>query len=125
VTIQGQGFSGAAGQLKVLFGATPATNMAITPERKGQLDFSNPIYNPPTEAVVVLASDATAYRSLADLKNLPVSAQKGTIALALLQRTGGFSEIKIYDTGKDAWEAVVSGQVKAAVTPGARHIFCF
>jgi polar amino acid transport system substrate-binding protein len=71
-----------------------ATNMAITPERKGQLDFSNPVYSPPTEAVVVHASDATVYRSLADLKGFAVGAQKGTIALALLQRTAGFSEIK-------------------------------
>jgi ABC-type amino acid transport substrate-binding protein len=71
-----------------------ATNMAITPERKGQLDFSNPVYSPPTEAVVVHASDATVYRSLADLKGFAVGAQKVTIALALLQRTAGFSEIK-------------------------------
>jgi polar amino acid transport system substrate-binding protein len=45
-----------------------------------------------------------------------VGEQKGSIQLALLQRIGGFSEIKIYDTVEDAWSAVVSGQIKAAVT---------
>jgi polar amino acid transport system substrate-binding protein len=95
-----------------------ATNMAITPERKQQVDFSKPIYNAPAEAVVVLESDKAAYRTLADLKGLPVGAQKGSIQLALLQRTGGFSEIKVYDTIKDAWMAVASGSVKAALTPG-------
>ncbi|MGA8550570.1 MAG: ABC transporter substrate-binding protein [Stellaceae bacterium] len=100
-----------------------ATNMAITPERKEKVDFSNAIYNPPTETVVVLASDTTPYRTLADLKGLLVGAQKGSIQLALLQRTGGFSKIKIYTTEKDAWAAVASGQVRAAVTPGGDTIF--
>ena len=96
-----------------------ATNMAMTPERRQQVDFSKPIYNAPTEAVVVLASDTTAYRTLTDLKGLPVGATKGTIQLALLQGTGGFSEIKVYDTEKDAWGAVASGAVKAAITAGS------
>jgi polar amino acid transport system substrate-binding protein len=100
-----------------------ATNMAITLEREEKVDFSNTIYNPPTETVVVPASDTTAYRTLADLKGLPVGAQKGSIQLGLLQRTGGFSEIKIYETEKEAWGAVASGQVKAAVTPGGDTIF--
>ncbi len=100
-----------------------ATEMAITPARAQQVDFSNPVYNAPREAVVVPASDTTAYRNLADLKNLPVGVQKGSIQLALLQKTGGFSELKVYDTVKDAWSAVASGQVKAAVTAGGDTIF--
>ncbi|HXC13619.1 MAG TPA: ABC transporter substrate-binding protein [Stellaceae bacterium] len=100
-----------------------ATEMAITPARAQQVDFSNPVYNAPREAVVVLASDTTAYQNLADLKNLPVGVQKGSIQLALLQRTGGFSEIKIYDTVKDVWSAVASGQVKAGVTAGGDTIY--
>jgi polar amino acid transport system substrate-binding protein len=100
-----------------------ATNMAITPERRQQVDFSSPIYNAPAEAVVVLATDTTAYRTLADLKGLPVGAQKGSVQLALLQKTGGFSEIKVYDTIKDAWAAVASGSVKAAVTPGTPTMY--
>jgi polar amino acid transport system substrate-binding protein len=71
-----------------------ATMMAITSERKQQVDFSIPIYNPPTEAVVFSANDMTSYKALTDFQGLPVGAQKGSIQLALLQRTGGFSEIK-------------------------------
>jgi polar amino acid transport system substrate-binding protein len=100
-----------------------ATVMAITPERKQQVDFSIPIYDGPTEAVVVLASDTTPYKTLADLKGLPVGTQKGSIQLALLQRTGGFSEIKTYDTTNEAWAAVASGAVTAAVTAGADTIY--
>ena len=95
-----------------------ATNMAITPEREQKVDFSRPYYNALPEALVAQSSDATAYRTLADLKGLPVGAQKGSIQLALLQRIGGFSEIKIYDSQKDAWQAVASGQIKATITPG-------
>jgi polar amino acid transport system substrate-binding protein len=97
--------------------------MAITPERAEKVDFSNTIYNPPPEAVVVPASDGTAYQTLADLKGLAIGAQKASIQLALLQKTGGFSEIKIYATEKDAWDAVAAGEVKAAVTPGGDTIF--
>ncbi len=100
-----------------------ATNLAITPERAAQVDFSMPLYNAPPEQVVVPVADATAYRTLADLKGLPVGAQKGSIQLALLNRTGGFSEIKVYDTVKDAWAAVAAGQVRAAVTAGPDTIY--
>lgn len=95
-----------------------ATNMAITPEREQKVDFTKPYYSALPEALVVQSSDATAYRTLADLKGMPVGAQKGSIQLALLQRIGGFSEIKIYDNQKDAWEAVASGQIRATITPG-------
>ena len=50
-----------------------------------------------------------------------MGAQKGSIQLALLQKTGGFSEIKIYDSQKDAWEAVASGQIRATITPGVEN----
>jgi len=43
--------------------------------------------------------------------------------LALLQRAGGFSEIKAYDTTKDVLAAVASGQIKAAVTAGLETKF--
>ena len=95
-----------------------ATNMAITPEREQKVDFTSPYYNALPEALVVQSSDATPYRALADLKGLPVGAQKGSIQLALLQKIGGFSEIKIYDSQKDAWQAVASGQIRATITPG-------
>jgi polar amino acid transport system substrate-binding protein len=95
-----------------------ATNFAITPERTQQVDFTKPFAYALPEVVVVPASDGTAYRTLADLKGLPVGAVKGSIQLALLQKTGGFLEIKVYDTDRDAWASVASGAVKAAVTAG-------
>ena len=56
--------------------------MAITPEREQKVDFSSLYYNALPEALVVQSSDATPYRMLADLKSLPVGAQKGSIQLA-------------------------------------------
>ena len=100
-----------------------ATEMAITPARAQEVDFSIPVYNAPREAVVVLASDPTAYHNLADLKNVPVGVQKGSIQYALLQKTGGFPDLKVYDTVKDVWSAVASGQVKAGVTAGGDTIY--
>ena len=47
-----------------------------------------------------------------------MGAQKGSIQLALLQKIGGFSDIKIYDSQKDARQAVASGQIRATITPG-------
>jgi hypothetical protein len=86
-----------------------ATEMAITRARAEQVDFSIPVYTAPREALVVLASDATAYKTLADIKDLPVGVQKGSIQMVLLQKTGGFSQLKIYDTVQDVWAAVASG----------------
>ena len=100
-----------------------ATNLSITPERRQQVDFSNPFAYGLPEVVVALASDTTAYRTLADLKGLPVGTSKGSIQLALLQKTGGFSEIQVFDTDKDAWAAVASGAVKAAVTAGTTTMY--
>jgi polar amino acid transport system substrate-binding protein len=94
-----------------------ATNMAITPEREQKVDFTRPYYTALPEALVAQSSDTTPYRTLADLKGLPVGAQKGSIQLAMLQKTGGFSEIVVYDTQKEAWNAVASGQIKATITP--------
>jgi polar amino acid transport system substrate-binding protein len=62
-----------------------ATNMAITPAREQKVDFSRPYYNALSEALVAQSSDATPYRTLADLKGPPVGAQKGSTQLALLQ----------------------------------------
>ena len=98
-----------------------ATNMAITSEREQKVDFTSPYYNALPEALVVQSSDATPYRALADLKGLPVGAQKGSIQLALLQKIGGFSDIKIYDSQKDARQAVASGQIRATITPGVEN----
>ena len=69
-----------------------ATNMAITPEREQKVDFTRPYYNALPEALVAQSSNTTPYRTLADLKGFPVGAQKGSIQLSLLQKTGGFSE---------------------------------
>jgi polar amino acid transport system substrate-binding protein len=48
-----------------------ATEMAITPARAEQVDFSIPVYIAPREALVVLASEKTDYRSLEDIKKPP------------------------------------------------------
>lgn len=63
-----------------------ATEMAITPARAEQVDFSIPVYNAPREALVVKAGDMKEYRNLADIKNVPVGVQKGSIQLYSCKR---------------------------------------
>ena len=71
-----------------------ASNLVITPERKQLIDFADPYYIGRGEALVVAKSDTTQYKALADLKGFAVGAVKGSVQLALLQKTGGFSDVK-------------------------------
>ena len=95
-----------------------ATNMAITPEREQKVDFTSPYYNALPEALVVQSSDATPYRALADLKGAARGRAEGKYPTSLTPEDWGLLGIKIYDSQKDAWQAVASGQIRATITPG-------
>lgn len=96
-----------------------ASNLVISPERKEQVDFADPYYSGRGETLVAATSDTMAYQSLADLKGLPVGAVKSSIQANLLQKTGGFSEIKLYDKNEEAWAAIGVGQVKVVLSPNS------
>ena len=84
--------------------------MYITPTRKEQIDFSDPIYTY-GEGLIVPKSDTKDYVSFDDMKGYTVGAQVGTAYVAPLQKI--FPEVKIYDTIPDILRDVNAGRIKA------------
>jgi polar amino acid transport system substrate-binding protein len=89
-----------------------AAAMYITDARKQVIDFSGPIYTY-GDGLFVPKSDTKEYKELADLKGLAVGAQVGTAYVEPLQKSGLFSEVKLYDTIPDIMRDVNAGRIKA------------
>ena len=89
-----------------------AAAMYITPQRKEVIDFSGPVYTY-GEGLIVPKSDAKDYKEFADLKGEAVGAQKGTAFVEPLQKTGLFTDVKIYDTIPAILADVNTGRLKA------------
>ncbi len=89
-----------------------AAAMYITAPRKEVIDFSGPVYTY-GEGLIVPKSDTKDYKEFADLKGADVGAQKGTAFIEPLQKTGLFTEVKIYDTIPAILADVNTGRLKA------------
>lgn len=87
-----------------------AAAMYITPARKEQIDFSDPIYTY-GEGLVVPKADSKDYVSFDDMKGFTVGAQVGTAYVEPLKKA--FPEVKIYDTIPDILRDVNAGRIKA------------
>ncbi|NDP62788.1 ABC transporter substrate-binding protein [Polaromonas sp.] len=88
--------------------------MFITPTRQEVVDFSLPIYSY-GEGVVVLKQDTVAYQNMADLKGKRVGVQVGTAFVDPLQKSGLFSEVKLYETTSDLMRDANAGRIDAGV----------
>ena len=86
--------------------------MYITPPRKEVIDFSGPVYTY-GEGLIVPKSDGRDYTAFAGLKGEAVGAQKGTAYVEPLQKTGLFTEVKIYDNIPAILADVNTGRLKA------------
>jgi polar amino acid transport system substrate-binding protein len=86
--------------------------MFITPVRQEVVDFSQPIYSY-GEGVVVPVKDTTGYQTIADLKGKRVGVQVGTAFVDPLQKSGLFSEVKLYDTTADLMRDANAGRIDA------------
>jgi polar amino acid transport system substrate-binding protein len=86
--------------------------MFITPVRLEVVDFSQPVYAY-GEGVVVPIKDTTAYVNMADLKGKRVGVQVGTAFVEPLQKSGLFSEVKLYDTTPDLMRDANAGRIDA------------
>jgi polar amino acid transport system substrate-binding protein len=86
--------------------------MFITPVRQEVVDFSQPIYSY-GEGVVVPVKDTTGYQAIADLKGKRVGVQVGTAFVEPLQKSGLFSEVKLYDTTADLMRDANAGRIDA------------
>jgi polar amino acid transport system substrate-binding protein len=88
--------------------------MFITPVRLEVVDFSQPIYSY-GEGVVVPVKDTTAYVTFADMKGKRVGVQVGTAFVEPLQKSGLFTEVKLYDTTADLMRDANAGRIDAGV----------
>jgi len=84
--------------------------MYITPPRKEQIDFSDPIYTY-GEGLLVPKADTKNYVTFDDMKGMTVGAQVGTAYVEPLKKV--FGEVKIYDTIPDILRDVNAGRIQA------------
>ena len=84
--------------------------MYITPVRKEQIDFSDPIYTY-GEGLIVPKADTKEYVSFDDMKGYTVGVQVGTAYVEPLKKV--FPDVKIYDTIPDILRDVNAGRIKA------------
>jgi polar amino acid transport system substrate-binding protein len=84
--------------------------MYITPARKEQIDFSDPIYTY-GEGLIVSKKDTKDYVSFDDMKGFTVGAQVGTAYVEPLKKV--FGDVKIYDTIPDILRDVNAGRLQA------------
>lgn len=89
-----------------------AAAMFITPPRQEVVDFSSPVITY-GEGLFVPATDKTDYTDMQGLKGKAVGVQVGTAFVAPLQKSGLFSEVKIYDTIPDILRDVNAGRIQA------------
>ena len=90
--------------------------MSITDQRKEVIDFSDPIY-PYAETLIVKKADTKPYKGIADIKNLTVGAQVGTVYAKNLEKEG-IKELKIYDNIQDIMREITVGRIDAGVVDG-------
>ena len=89
-----------------------AAAMYITDVRKKVIDFSDPIYTY-GDGLLVAKSDTKDYHQMSDLKGAAVGAQVGTAYVDPLQKSGLFSDVKLYETIPDLMRDVNAGRIKA------------
>lgn len=91
-----------------------SAGMLKTAQRAQVVDFSEPVYSY-GEGLIVKSDDAKAYASLDDLKGEVVGAQVGTVFLDLLNKKGGFKEVRTYDSINDMMRDIALGRIKAGL----------
>lgn len=94
-----------------------ASAMFITEERAKVVNFSDPVYGY-GEGVFVPVSDDTAYKTYADLKGKTVGVQVGTTFVDLFQKSGLFSDVKVYKGIPDIIADVNAGRIDAGFGDG-------
>ena len=91
-----------------------SAGMLKTAARAEVVDFSAPVYSY-GEGLIVKTDDPKAYGGLDDLKGEVVGAQVGTVFLELLNKKGGFKEVRSYDSIADMMRDIALGRIKAGL----------
>ncbi|QUX93881.1 amino acid ABC transporter substrate-binding protein [Marinomonas sp. CT5] len=90
-----------------------SAGMFATAERQKVVNFTDIVYSYGDGLFVAADDDET--KSLDDLKGQKVGAQIGTVFPTLLEKHGGFSEIKLYDSLSDIMRDIKLGRIKAGL----------
>ena len=88
--------------------------MYITPARAEVVSFSNPIYSYGV-TLLVPKSDTRDHTNWEAFKGEVMGAQVGTVFVEPLQKTGLFTEVKVYKTIQDILADINNGRLKAGV----------
>ncbi|MEI6183410.1 MAG: ABC transporter substrate-binding protein [Polynucleobacter sp.] len=91
-----------------------AAAMFINPKRQEVIDFSRPIITY-GEGLIVPKSDTLEYTGLADLKGKIIGVQKGTLFVESIEKSGLFSEVRIYDNIPSIIADVQAGRIHAGI----------
>jgi len=91
-----------------------SAGMLKTAQRAEVVDFSQPVYSY-GEGLIVKADDAKPYANLDELKGEAVGAQVGTVFLDMLNKKGGFKEVRSYDSIADMMRDIALGRIKAGL----------
>lgn len=91
--------------------------MFITEERAKVVDFSDPIYGY-GEGVFVPVTDDAAYTKWEDLSGKSIGVQQGTTFVEIFQKSGIFSDVKVYKGIPDIIADVNAGRIDAGIADG-------
>lgn len=89
-----------------------ASSWTVTPERAKEVDFGKQYFS--ANQAILVQKDSTV-ASLDDLEGTTIAAQRGTVGADLAASVPG-AEVKRYDTGDDAFNALAQGRADAAIT---------
>ena len=89
-----------------------ASSWTVTPERAVEVDFGEEYFS--ANQAILVQEDSTV-ASLDDLEGTTIAAQRGTVGADLAASVPG-AEVKRYDTGDDAFNALAQGRADAAIT---------
>lgn len=89
-----------------------ASAATITPEREQQVAFSDPYFAADQALVVTEDSDIA---TVDDLTGRTIGAQLGTTGEVYADDETGAEEVRTYDLVDDAFQALASGQIEAAI----------
>ncbi|HZS47440.1 MAG TPA: ABC transporter substrate-binding protein/permease [Blastocatellia bacterium] len=96
--------------------------LEITDDRKQEINFTIPYYAT-SEQLSVRATN-NSVNTLADLKGKIVGTLKNTLAQRILEKEGGFKDIRTYDGQVNAYEDLANGRLDAVLMDWPIAIYC-
>jgi len=91
-----------------------ASLLAMTPQRREVVDFSDPILTF-GETLAIPAGDNKDYKTPADLNGMTVGTMAGTTFVEMLQKTPGIKEVRIFDSMPEMLRDLTVGRIDAAM----------